>query len=356
MKKRLSVILLTGLLSISLTLGGCGAGAGKNSSTDSGGTSDAARDDVAAAEDSVSTEMSKKLEAEDPTYNNQEIADMDSAEGGGESGALAGNTAEVIKTQDQKLIYTYEYTVETKEFDAFYKKVNDKTTQLGGYVERSDTDGNAVDSSNRYSYLVLRIPAEKMQQMLSLLDSDANITYQSCRSENVTLQYVDMESHVKALRTEQEALLKLMEKADKLKDIIALQSQLTQVRYEIESYESQLRMYDNKVDYSTLHLNITEVDRTTNVKSTETSFFDEISNGFSDNVYALGLWLRSLAVWLISSLPILVPLAVIVAALFFFIRRKSKNRRSRSEQAIERQDDDRHDDDTQDDDRHDDES
>lgn len=349
MKKRLSAIILTGLLSVSLTLGGCGAGADKNSSTDSGGTSyDAARDDAAALEDSVSTEMSKKLEAEDPTYN-QEIADMDSAEGGGESGALAGNTAEVIKTQDQKLIYTYEYTVETKEFDAFYKKVNDKTTQLGGYVERSDTDGNAVDSSNRYSYLVLRIPAEKMQQMLSLLDSDANITYQSCQSENVTLQYVDMESHVKALRTEQEALLKLMEKADKLKDIIALQNQLTQVRYEIESYESQLRMYDNKVDYSTLHLNITEVDRTTNVKSTETSFFDEISSGFSDNVYALGLWLRSLAVWLISSLPILVPLAVIVAALFFFIRRKSKNRLSRSQQTIERQDDDRQDDDRQDD-------
>ena len=120
MKKRLSVILLTGLLSVSLTLGGCGAG--KNSSTDSGGTSDAARDDAAAAEDSVSTEMSKKLEAEDPTYNNQEIADMDSAEGGGESGALAGNTAEVIKTQDQKLIYTYEYTVETKECDALIKK------------------------------------------------------------------------------------------------------------------------------------------------------------------------------------------------------------------------------------------
>lgn len=349
MKKRLSAIILTGLLSVSLTLGGCGAGADKNSSTDSGGTSyDAARDDAAAAEDNVSTEMSKKLEAEDPTYN-QEIADMDSAEGGGESGALAGNTAEIIKTQDQKLIFTYDYTVETKEFDSFYKKVTDKTTQLGGYVERSDTDGNAVDSSNRYSYLVLRIPAEKMQQMLSLLDSDANITYQSCQSENVTLQYVDMESHVKALRTEQEALLKLMEKADKLKDIIALQNQLTQVRYEIESYESQLRMYDNKVDYSTLHLNITEVDRTTNVKSTETSFFDEISSGFSDNVYALGLWLRSLAVWLISSLPILVPLAVIVAALFFFIRRKSKNRRSRGQQAIERQDDDRQDDDRQDD-------
>ena len=68
--------------------------------------------------------------------------------------------------------------------------------------------------------------------------------------------YVDMQSHVKALRTEQNTLLELIEKADKLKDIIALQSQLTQVRYEIESYESQLRMYDNRVNYSTLNLTV----------------------------------------------------------------------------------------------------
>ena len=181
------------------------------------------------------------------------------------------------------------------------------------------------DGVNRYAHMTLRIPAEKMDQLTSLLDSDSNVTYRSRSSENVTLRYVDLESHVKALRIEQKTLLQLLEKAEKLKDIIALQSQLTQVRYEIESYESQLRMYDNLVDYSTIYLDISEVERTTNVTPVRASFFEETADRFSDNLYAVGQWLRASAVWLISSLPVLLPFGAVLAAAVLLIRKRIKN-------------------------------
>ena len=175
----------------------------------------------------------------------------------------SGMSTGTVKSQNQKIIYTYNYTTETKEFDSFYEKVTAKTETLGGYVENSETNGSVSDGVNRYAHMTLRIPADKMEQLTSMLDEESNVTYRSRSSENVTLQYADMEIHVKALRTEQETLLRLREKAEKLKDIIALQSQLTQVRYEIESYESQLRMYDNLIDYSTVYLDVYEVERTT---------------------------------------------------------------------------------------------
>ena len=328
MKRKISTIILTGFLTAGLAVSGCGAGSDgagvSQNSMDAGSayeSSDMASDDAADAD--ISDTAMLEVSPEDTGM----AADMNTAQGAGEGG-LNGASASTVKKQNQKLIFTYNYSVETKEFDSFYKKITEKTAQIGGYVESSEMNGSAADDIDRYASLTLRIPADQMDQMLTLLDSESNITYQNCSSEDVTLRYVDMESHLKALRTEQETLLKLMEKADKLKDVIALQSQLTDIRYEIESYESQLRTYDNLVDYSTLYLNISEVQRTTNITSSKTSFFEEIGNAFSDNAYALGQWLRSTAVWLLGSLPILIPLAVAGVAGFVFIRRRVKRRKS----------------------------
>jgi len=332
MKRKLSAIILAGLLTAGLAASGCGAGSSssdKSSSQSSGGAASASESyDIAMDEGAAANTSGAGMLESKPAEEEAGMTDMNASEG------TAGNTlheasANTEKKQNKKLIYTYNYSVETKEFDSFYKKIEETTSQAGGYIESSETNGSASDGTNRYASLTLRIPADKMDQMLAVLDSDSNITYQNCTSDDVTLQYVDMESHLKALRTEQETLLKLMEKADKLDDVIALQSQLTNIRYEIESYESQLRMYDNLVDYSTLHLNISEVQRTTNINSSKTPLLEEIKNKFSDNTYALGQWLRSAAVWLIGSLPILIPLAAAGIAAFVFLRKRIMRRKNK---------------------------
>ena len=117
------------------------------------------------------------------------------------------------------------------------------------------------------------------------------MTYSSESTEDVTLAYTDMQSHVAALRTEQETLLSMLGQAQSMEDILAIQTQLTQVRYEIESYESQLRVYDNQVDYSTVYLDIREVARETSAEG----------NSFGERVrtrvwrYRLPGWVRDLS-------------------------------------------------------------
>lgn len=326
MKRRLSAQILTTILLMALfTVSGCGNNGSKdmNVSGESQSVHEsydaAATDDIAAEENpAASVSMDEKK--------------ADAGGSGSEEGAsLNGTATGTEKQQNEKLIFTYSYSVETTKFDAFYEKISKKLSQIGGYVESSETNGSASDGSNRYASLTLRIPAAHIDQMITLLDSESNITWQSQTSENVTLQYIDMQSHLKALRTEQETLLQLMEKADKLKDVIDLQSQLTQVRYEIESYESQLRTYDNLVEYSTLHLNISEVQRTTNLPSAKTSFFEEAGNKLSDNLYALAQGLRAVAIWLISSLPVLIPFALIIAIVLIIRTRKKRRQNPESQ-------------------------
>lgn len=316
MRKRFVGMVLACMLAAGFAAGGCGNNSSKmDMSQSAGGNMDNKAD----------------FNGMDDAYT-EEVASDDSAmsqDQSSEEGALLEGNGDTGKETKEKRIYTYRYSAETKAFDEFLAAVTEKTEALGGYVQDSETNGSAVDQMNRYANITLRIPADKMDQMLSLVNTEANVVYSNVSTQNVTLKYVDMESHIKALRTEQKTLLRLIEQAEKIDDVIALQSQLTQVRYEIESYESQLREMDNLVEYSTLILDITEVLRTTTVTGAKTGFLDEIKNSFSDNLYAVGQWLRGAVIWLIGSLPVLVLSAAGIAVLVFVGRKWQRRRKQK---------------------------
>ena len=91
------------------------------------------------------------------------------------------------------------------------------------------------------------------------------VTYTNKSSEDVTLDYIDVESRIEALEVEQERLLTLLESAQDLESVIQLESRLSEVRYQLESYHSAKNRYDSLIDYSTVHLSVREVQQVTTV-------------------------------------------------------------------------------------------
>lgn len=340
MKKQLFKILSTCIIVTALLAGGCGNSndnfSDGNASSDASGavsediSYDADMDEFNAASPGTENAMPNEFKTETATEAGGSASDS-ASDSASNSASLEGIQTDTAAQKDHKLIYTYNYSVETKKFDSFMESIVSKTAQLGGYVESSETTGSSSDESNRSAYVTLRIPANQMSALISMLDSESNVTYRRTNTEDVTLQYVDMKSHVEALRTEQKTLLRLIDKAENIEDVITLQSQLTEVRYEIESYESKLRIYDNMVDYSTMYLDISEVDRTTTVASAKTGFFDELQSKFSDNLYAVGQGLRTFIIWLISSLPVLILLAAIVLIFIILYRKWKKHSKKHSQ-------------------------
>lgn len=322
--KKMSVLLLA--MAIVLTLGGCGASS-KNF--------EAAADSAAPEEEfKAEYEVTEEAVADEAWDDSAESGMMDTAAGAASDEAwddsvesdmmdTAADTgeaqAEIIQS-NEKIIYTYNYSVETKQFDTFMDAVQKRISEYGGYIESSETNGNMEMNIRRYANMVIRIPADKMHSFLNMVKENSNVTYSSSSTENVTLSYVDMQSHIKALKTEQETLMGILEKAEKLEDIIALQNQLTNIRYELESYESQLRVYDNRINYSTLYLDINEVERETNV-ATELTYGEEIRQGLSDTMYSIRQGLRDFSIWFIVNLPILFIWAVVLVILFLIVRK-----------------------------------
>ena len=225
----------------------------------------------------------------------------------------------------RKLIRRVNLTAETTTFDQLITEVNQTVTDLGGYLEQSDVSGNSLYDSysrNRYAYLLIRVPADKLDSFITQVGNRANITNTNESTEDVTLQYSDLESRKKSLTIEQERLWGLLEKADTMEGIIALEARLSEIRYELESFESQLRIYDNQVDYSTITLNINEVPVLT--PTAPDSVLIRIQKGFTRNLGGVSDGLVNFFVWLISSLPTLLLLAVILVIIILILRKIKK--------------------------------
>lgn len=225
----------------------------------------------------------------------------------------------------QKLIKTVELTMETKEFDKCIQTINQTVSELGGYTENMEVRGRA-DSNSRYASAVLRIPSDKIDTVQNAFEDIATITYSTESKKDVTLNYSDVESRLKALRTEQDTLLKLLENAQALSDTIAIQSQLTQVRYQIESYESRLRLLQNKISYSTININVREVYRESSVNP---SFWESVRNRFADSIDNIISSSSDFAIWFIGSIPYFVIIGVIIAiiaAIVIVIRKRRRKR------------------------------
>lgn len=254
---------------------------------------------------------------------------------------ISDEGAQIEVSSGQKLIKTVNMSVETTEFDALMENLKTKTGELGGYVESSETSSSSGEYASRWGSLILRIPAEQLEGFVELVGENANVTYSSESTEDVTLSYVDMESHLSALRTEQETLLSMLEKAESVDDILTIQTQLTQVRYQIESYESQLRVYDNQVNYSTVYMDVREVVRETSAAGT--TFGESVKTRFGDNLYRVGRGFRNFAIGFLGAMPFIVVLAVFLLVLWLILRgarkmkRKWQDKRMRGAESEEKQ-------------------
>lgn len=296
MKQRRIVRAGLSLLTMGI-LAGCGSSAKYAMSTQA--TADAA------------SYMNASYAAEEYAYDTGDVYESES------SASYEGSDTPEVQDTSRKLIKNVDLDVETEEFDSLLQTIQAKTESFGGYIESSNTYNGSYyyGRSSRNASLTLRIPADALNDFLSTVAEVSNITRKSESVSDVTLQYVDMESHKNALETEQTRLLELLDKAESVEDIITIESRLSDVRYQLESMESQLRTMDNQVNYSTVSLYIEEVTSLTPVE--EQSLGEKIRLGFLESIRNVGSGIVNFFAALIIKLPYILVWLII---LFFAVK------------------------------------
>ena len=234
--------------------------------------------------------------------------------------------------ENQKLIRTVYMDAETQSMTDLLAWMDGRVAALGGYYEQKSVyrRGSRDDGSYYHSGdFMIRIPAENLDQFVSLVGDNANVTSTSESTENVTLTYVSTQSRVEALEVEQDRLLELLENAETMEDLLTIEARLTDVRWELENYASQLRVLDNQVNYSTIHLSVWEVDEPTVI--VERTVWQKIGDGFTENAGDMWDGLVNFFIWLITAIPYLIPLALIggVVLLGFKLGKKLKRKKTK---------------------------
>lgn len=274
-----------------------------------------------------------------------EAAPMEEMKGAMMDNALyssAGSAGgETVQTQ-QKLIRRVSIDAETEDLDALVGNLAAKIKELGGYIENQQFYNGSAYASKQYrnANLTIRIPADKLDGFISQMKDVSNVVSYNDSQEDITLTYVSTESRIRALETEQERLLELLAKAENMNDLLKIEDKLTDVRYELEKYTSQLRVMANKVDYATVNLYINQVTVFTEVE--EQNVWQRIGSGFRKNLKGIGENLQDFFVWFVVYSPQLVLWALIAAVAVVVIRKRAaksgkKSRKQGSEKPEENQ-------------------
>lgn len=235
---------------------------------------------------------------------------------------------------ERKIIKTVRISAQTLNFEESVTLVEELCDRLGGYIESSSVSGHGVNSKggSRYADYTIRIPAENLDGFNDGVDEILKVTSSSSNSDEVTNTYYDIKSRIEVLEMEKEALTKLYEEYTDYGNIgylIEIQDKLYNVIAEIEAYETQIRLYDSKIAYSTVYLSIREVEEYVEVKET---FGDKIRGAFKDGWEVFGDVCSALAIAFVACLPFIITGGIIAAGIIILIKSiKKRNRKKRLE-------------------------
>ena len=238
----------------------------------------------------------------------ERAADAGSGPGEDTSGAGPasgeGNAAPI----EQRIIKTGEVSVEVANVSAAVGSVRAFVLELGGYV-----GGSQAGSGDEGATLTLRIPAARFDEALERLRAlDGEVVVEATRESDVTRQLIDLGARIANLEASEVSYRVLLERAERIDDVLAVQSRLDAVRGEIEQLEAQLQEIEGDADLSTLTVSLIPIAEPI-AAVTETWDPGAQLDGALASLVGIGHGLLNALIWFgIVWLPVLLVLALLV--------------------------------------------
>lgn len=296
-------ILLSVLLSIALLLAGCASPSSRAPAAQGG--AGPMQDAVASAAPAASAAIA----------------------GGAQQGDSAmpvldpGNAAQSGK----KIIYTVQMALEAADVAAAIDDITGKAAAAGGYVSQSNYSRY---SDGQNGSITVRLPPERLRQFTEQLRASYRALSAQMNSQDVTDQYVDLQSRLANAQAQEAQLLGIMKQATQVADILKVRQELNSVQQEIEQIKGQLRLMDNQVGYSTVSIALSEPAKAPQVSKDDGVIrllglrytWDNVSKNFLNGLYGtLNVLSAMLAVFSAMLVPLLV-VGVVVVVIIVIVR------------------------------------
>lgn len=242
---------------------------------------------------------------------------------------------------EEKIIYSGRLEIETMEYEKTIESLETWLEEKGGFKDSAEYfddsrydryDGN-IDKGTRSARITVRVPAENFNDFMENGGNLGVVVDSGIFSENVTVQYNDRSMELESLKIQHENLLKMLEKTENISDMLAIESSLSDVRWRINSIESELTNLDRRIAYSTVEVNIREVTRLSERESE--SFAVQIKRAFVNGFEDYGQGIKNLFLSVVRNLPAIITAAVLIFVIVRAVKAKKSRKNAKKEENTE---------------------
>ncbi|OIK09607.1 hypothetical protein BIV60_23305 [Bacillus sp. MUM 116] len=272
--------------------------------------------------ESAKMDQTSNNKADAVQYGNQEKASMLSSK----DLKLEKEPDAVIKKdmQAQMVIYTADLEFRVNSFEQTLQRIEEKAEKYGGYIAESGVtkEGKEHMSGN----IRIRIPQKYFQEFLHDAEGQAaEVIHRNISGQDVTEEYVDLESRLKSKKIVEGRLTTFMKNAEKTEDLLKISADLATVQEEIETIEGKMKFIKNQTAFSTVNIMLSESRVVVpDIEKENLNTWERTKKQFMKSTNALFAIVSGLVVFVIGNLPILIILLVIGFLLYLYIKKRSK--------------------------------
>ena len=222
----------------------------------------------------------------------------------------------------EKVITNIYLSLETTEFDSSIENLDGIINKNKGYVENSNISSrNRINNKIfKHAQYTIRIPKNSVNTFTGEMNSIGNVVSQNTSKEDITKQYYDTESRLNLLKVKEERMSALLKKADRIEDIITIENQLSDIIHQKENMTKSILEMDDKVAYSIVNMEISEVEKLRSDITAKTTFATRISNAFNDSLYTFKVFVEGLILIFVYTWPFLLAGGLVAFLILRFIK------------------------------------
>ena len=163
------------------------------------------------------------------------------------------------QVQERLVIQNADLAIVVKDPKARMKEISDLAKEFGGFVVSSNLyqSFTALGKEVPEASIVIRVPSERLEEALARIKEGAvDIDYENRSGQDVTSQYVDLQSQLKAKEAAEKKLLEIMDQATRAEDVLAIYLQVQIVQTEIEQLKGQIKYLEESADLSAISVRL----------------------------------------------------------------------------------------------------
>jgi len=222
------------------------------------------------------------------------------------SSGSPGTTVKIPGTVERKLVRDADISLRVESLNETENRVRALVSSVGGYFSSTETGEGWLN-------LVARVPEKNFESVLADLPPLGKVTHRSTSSQDVTLQYYDLENQLKTKHALAETYRGYLKSAHKIEDIMTVESSLANLQNEIDELGGQYAQLADLVDFATIRISASLPN--TDIPDTGPTLLER----FRELLGGVGGFFSAALVFLAGAVIYGIPIILLAALLWFLL-------------------------------------